>query len=71
MTKAELVAYAEERGIEGVSSSMNKAEIIAVIEAAENPENIIDNPESDADDNLNSDTGETQDNNPDSEEVGE
>ena len=33
MTKAELLAYAEEHGISGVSSSMTKAEIIAVIEA--------------------------------------
>jgi hypothetical protein len=32
MTKAQLLAYAEENGIEGVSSSMKKAEIIAVIE---------------------------------------
>ena len=35
MTKAELLAYAEENGISGVSSSMTKAEIIAVIEAAQ------------------------------------
>lgn len=34
MTKAELLAYAEENGIEGVSSSMKKAEIYAVIEGA-------------------------------------
>lgn len=32
-TKAELVALAEERGIEGVKESMNKADILAVIEA--------------------------------------
>lgn len=34
MTKAELLAYAEEHGIEGVSSSMLKADIYAVIVAA-------------------------------------
>lgn len=34
MTKAELIAYAEENNIEGVNDSMTKAEIIAVIEAA-------------------------------------
>ena len=34
MTKAELLAYAEEHGIEGVSSSMLKADIYAVILAA-------------------------------------
>lgn len=34
MTKAELLAYAEEHGIEGVSSSMLKADIYAVIAAA-------------------------------------
>jgi len=33
MTKAELLAYAEELGL-AVSSSMTKAEIIAVIESA-------------------------------------
>lgn len=32
MTKARLLSYAEEHGIEGVSGSMKKAEIIAVIE---------------------------------------
>jgi hypothetical protein len=32
MTKAQLLEYAEENGITGVSSSMKKAEIIAVIE---------------------------------------
>ena len=31
MTKAELIAYAEENGIEGVSSTMKKSEIIALI----------------------------------------
>lgn len=31
MTKAELLAYAEENGIEGVSSSMLKAEIYEII----------------------------------------
>lgn len=35
MTKAQLIAYAEEHGIDGVSDSMTKAEIIAAIEAAE------------------------------------
>lgn len=35
MTKEELLAYAEEHNIDGVSASMTKAEIIAVIEAAE------------------------------------
>ena len=34
MTKAQLLAYAEEHGIEGVSSSMLKADILAVIEGA-------------------------------------
>ena len=31
MTKAQLLAYAAENGIEGVSSSMLKADILAVI----------------------------------------
>ena len=35
MTKAQLLDYAEANGIEGVSSSMTKAEIIAAIEAAQ------------------------------------
>lgn len=35
MTKAQLLAYAEEHGIEGVSSSMLKADMIAAILAAE------------------------------------
>lgn len=35
MTKDELLAYAAELGIEGVSSSMTKAEIIDAIEASE------------------------------------
>ena len=35
MTKAELLAYAAERGVEGVGSSMNKADIVAAIKAAE------------------------------------
>lgn len=35
MTKAELLAYAQERGIEGVSTSMLKADMIAAIRAAE------------------------------------
>lgn len=34
MTKPELLAYAEEHGIEGVSSSMLKADIYAVIKEA-------------------------------------
>ena len=35
MTKAELLEYAESKGIEGVNSSMLKAEILSVIESAE------------------------------------
>lgn len=34
MTKAQLLAYAEEHGITGVSSSMTKAQIIEVIGGA-------------------------------------
>ena len=34
MTKAQLLEYAEQKGIEGVSSSMLKADILAVIEGA-------------------------------------
>ena len=34
MTKATLLAYAEEHGIEGVSSSMTKAQIIEIILSA-------------------------------------
>ena len=34
MTKAELLSYAEEHGIDGVSSSMLKADIYATILAA-------------------------------------
>ena len=34
MTKAELLAYAKDNGIEGVSSSMLKADIYATILAA-------------------------------------
>lgn len=34
MTKAQLLDYAEQNGIEGVSSSMLKADILAVIEEA-------------------------------------
>lgn len=34
MTKAELLKYAEENGVEGVSSAMKKAEVLAVIEGA-------------------------------------
>jgi hypothetical protein len=32
MTKAQLLDYAEENGVEGVNSSMKKAEILAVLE---------------------------------------
>lgn len=35
MTKAELLTYAEDHGIDGVSSSMLKADIYAAIIAAE------------------------------------
>ena len=35
MTKAELLAYAAEKGITGGSSSMLKADILAAIKAAE------------------------------------
>ena len=35
MTKAQLLAYAAEKGITGVSSSMLKADILAAIKAAE------------------------------------
>lgn len=35
MTKAELLAYVAEKGVEGVGSSMNKADIVAAIKAAE------------------------------------
>ena len=35
MTKAEMLAYADENGVEGVSSSMKKAEILAVLEGVE------------------------------------
>lgn len=34
MTKAQLLAYAEENGITGVSSSMLKADILAAIKEA-------------------------------------
>lgn len=34
MTKTQLLEYAEQNGIEGVSGSMKKAEIYAVIEGA-------------------------------------
>lgn len=33
MTKAQLLAHAQETGVGGVSSAMTKAEIVAVIEA--------------------------------------
>lgn len=36
MTKAELLAYAKENGIEGVNSSMLKADIYKAIKEAEN-----------------------------------
>lgn len=32
MTKAEMLVYADKNGVEGVSSSMKKAEILAVLE---------------------------------------
>ena len=32
MTKAELLDYADENGVEGVSSSMRKADILAVLQ---------------------------------------
>jgi len=35
MTKAQLVEYATEHNIDGVTSGMTKAEIIAVIKAVE------------------------------------
>lgn len=35
MTKAQLLEYAASAGVEGVSSAMNKAEILSVIEEAE------------------------------------
>lgn len=35
MTKAQLAAYATEHGIQGVSTSMLKADMIAAIRAAE------------------------------------
>lgn len=34
MTKAQLLNYADEQGIDGVSGRMNKADIINVIEGA-------------------------------------
>ena len=34
MTKAELLAYAEDHGVEGVSSAMKKAEVLTVIKGA-------------------------------------
>lgn len=34
MTKAQLAAYAKENGIEGVTTSMTKAQMIAAIEEA-------------------------------------
>lgn len=38
MTKAQLLAYAAETGVEGVGSSMHKADILAAIRAAETEE---------------------------------
>ena len=35
MTKAQLLEYAEQNGIEGVNSSMLKADILRIIENAE------------------------------------
>nr|DAH52456.1 MAG TPA: dimeris T4 recombination endonuclease VII [Caudoviricetes sp.]DAO72882.1 MAG TPA: dimeris T4 recombination endonuclease VII [Caudoviricetes sp.] len=35
MTKAQMLKYADENGVEGVSSSMKKAEILAVLEGAD------------------------------------
>lgn len=35
MTKAQLLEYAEEKGIDGISSGMRKADIYAAIIAAE------------------------------------
>ena len=35
MTKAQLLDYAEENGVEGVNSSMKKAEILTVLEGVE------------------------------------
>nr|DAG62412.1 MAG TPA: recombination endonuclease VII [Bacteriophage sp.] len=32
MTKAQMLEYADENGVEGVSSSMKKADILAVLE---------------------------------------
>ena len=34
MTKTELLDYADENGVEGVSSSMRKADILAVLQGA-------------------------------------
>jgi hypothetical protein len=34
MTKSELLAYADKSGVEGVSGSMKKADILAEIEGA-------------------------------------
>ncbi len=34
MTKAQLLAYADKRGIDGVSSAMHKADILDAIERA-------------------------------------
>lgn len=45
MTKAELLTYAEDNNIEGVTSSMTKAEILAAIQAAESGEDPATNTE--------------------------
>lgn len=34
MTKAQLLTYAEENGVDGVSGSMKKADIVKIIEEA-------------------------------------
>lgn len=35
MTKAQLLNYAEDNGVEGVSSSMKRAQIVEILEGAE------------------------------------
>ena len=40
MTKAQLLDYADEHGIEGVKSAMKKADIIASITGGSNGENV-------------------------------
>lgn len=46
MTKAELLDYAANNGIEGVDGSMRKKDIIETIETAENVENSVENAKS-------------------------